>query len=205
MIKIFFDDRIFALCEDETKCFSIVNGISARVMDEYEASKLFNLFEKSPQIPEMRVLCEDKYAVLDSIRSGGCFVRAAGGVVHDKHDRCLLIQRSGYWDLPKGKAEQGESPNETALREVQEECGLTNLTLGSKLLNTYHVYRLDGRLMLKETAWFSMSYHGNELPTPQTDEDIERVEWVAREKLIEYTKMYASIKDLLHTAGLLTS
>ena len=32
-----------------------------------------------------------------------------------------MINRFGYWDLPKGKLEIGENPNECAVREVQEE------------------------------------------------------------------------------------
>lgn len=56
-------------------------------------------------------------------------VRAAGGaVVRDDGDglRVLLVHRPMYddWTLPKGKAEEGESDEECALREVAEETGL---------------------------------------------------------------------------------
>ena len=40
------------------------------------------------------------------------------------------------WDLPKGKREVGESDKECALREVDEECGLTNLSLNRFLKKT---------------------------------------------------------------------
>lgn len=39
----------------------------------------------------------------------------------------LLLRAYQYWDFPKGKAEAGESPLETALREVKEETGLEQL------------------------------------------------------------------------------
>lgn len=39
----------------------------------------------------------------------------------------LLLRAYQYWDFPKGKAEAGESPLETALREVKEETGLEEL------------------------------------------------------------------------------
>lgn len=41
--------------------------------------------------------------------------------------RYLLLRAYQYWDFPKGRAESGETPFQTALREVQEETGLTEL------------------------------------------------------------------------------
>ncbi len=68
--------------------------------------------------------------------SSNATVRAAGGIVL----RCtpggdwqvLLVHRPRYddWSLPKGKADPGESDEETALREVEEETGL-RCTLGA--------------------------------------------------------------------------
>ena len=59
---------------------------------------------------------------------------SAGGVVLRTIDRVVhaLVIRDPYkkWGLPKGHAEDGESPVETALREVHEETGLDDLTLG---------------------------------------------------------------------------
>jgi bis(5'-nucleosidyl)-tetraphosphatase len=39
----------------------------------------------------------------------------------------LLLRAYQYWDFPKGRAEAGEAPLETALREVREETGLVQL------------------------------------------------------------------------------
>ena len=55
-------------------------------------------------------------------------VRAAGGVVvrGDGDDReVVLVHRPKYddWTLPKGKAEPGESDEDCAVREVEEETG----------------------------------------------------------------------------------
>ena len=57
-------------------------------------------------------------------------VEAAGGIVwRERHDewQVLLVHRPRYddWSLPKGKADPGETPQQTALREVEEEPGLT--------------------------------------------------------------------------------
>ena len=56
-----------------------------------------------------------------------------------------------YWDLPKGKLEIGENPNECAMREVQEECGLNNdLSIIQELNPTYHVYEYGSQSILKK-------------------------------------------------------
>jgi 8-oxo-dGTP diphosphatase len=55
-------------------------------------------------------------------------VRAAGGVIRDKQGgSVLLVHRPRYddWTFPKGKALEGESDEECALREVEEETGLS--------------------------------------------------------------------------------
>jgi 8-oxo-dGTP diphosphatase len=68
----------------------------------------------------------------------GIEVRAAGGVVVRGGDGCaaevLLVHRPAYddWAFPKGKADPGESDEECALREVEEETGLS-CELGSYL------------------------------------------------------------------------
>jgi 8-oxo-dGTP diphosphatase len=53
-------------------------------------------------------------------------VQAAGGVVLDGDGRVVLVHRPKYddWSLPKGKLAPGESFEEAALREVEEETGL---------------------------------------------------------------------------------
>jgi 8-oxo-dGTP diphosphatase len=53
-------------------------------------------------------------------------VEAAGGVVLDSKGRVALVHRPRYddWTLPKGKLDPGESFEEAALREVEEETGL---------------------------------------------------------------------------------
>jgi 8-oxo-dGTP diphosphatase len=57
-------------------------------------------------------------------------VRAAGGVVQRRGDEggveVLVVHRPAYddWSFPKGKLEDGESEEDAAVREVEEETGL---------------------------------------------------------------------------------
>jgi 8-oxo-dGTP pyrophosphatase MutT (NUDIX family) len=67
-------------------------------------------------------------------------VRAAGGVVIRQGNdgtEVLLVHRPKYddWGFPKGKARPGESDEECALREVEEETGL-RCALEDELLST---------------------------------------------------------------------
>ena len=70
-------------------------------------------------------------------------VRAAGAVIwrrSDGREEVLLVHRAKYddWSFPKGKAEAGESDEECALREVEEETGL-RVRLGPELVMTSYV------------------------------------------------------------------
>lgn len=107
------------------------------------------------------------------------WVRAAGGIVEDADGRRLLILRNGRYDLPKGKVEAGETLRQAALREVQEETGVSPLTAGRLALKTYHVYNLYGGWHLKQTSWFKMTAEGFEPATnPQREEGITDCLWV---------------------------
>ena len=98
-------------------------------------------------------------------------VSAAGGLVLNPNKEILFIFRSEKWDLPKGRIELGESIEEAAIREVEEECGISNLKLVKPLITTYHTYFQDG-LKLKETFWFLMTSDSEETLVPQLEEGI---------------------------------
>ena len=91
----------------------------------------------------------------------------------------VLVIRDPYrkWGLPKGHAEPGEAPAETALREVQEETGLTDLELGEELVTIDWFFRAEGRRIHKFTTFFLMrSARGD--PVPEESEGISACEWV---------------------------
>jgi len=105
-------------------------------------------------------------------------IEAAGGIVLNTENQILFIHRLGKWDLPKGKIEKGESKELAAVREVEEECGISDLQLKDFINSTYHIYtERDGSSVLKTTYWFEMLYNGNETPKPQIEEGINEVGW----------------------------
>ena len=73
----------------------------------------------------------------------------------------LLVHRPAYddWTLPKGKAAAGESDEDCAVREVEEETGLT-CSLGAELPSTEYV---DARGRPKRVRYWRMAVAAGEL------------------------------------------
>jgi 8-oxo-dGTP pyrophosphatase MutT (NUDIX family) len=104
---------------------------------------------------------------------------AAGGLVTNPQGQILWIFRRGFWDLPKGKLDEGETIQTCAVREVQEETGIQHIQLHELLKFTNHLY-FDKYLqeeVIKRTYWFHMTIATMQTGTPQTNEDIEKIEW----------------------------
>lgn len=126
-------------------------------------------------------------------------LEAAGGIVMNLKKERLFIYRFGKWDLPKGKIENGESIEEAALREVQEETGISRQDIITGLPSTFHMYLYKGKWILKQNHWFAMQYKGNEILIPQIEEGITRAEWKGSEKMDEvFSNTYSSLHELLH-------
>jgi 8-oxo-dGTP pyrophosphatase MutT (NUDIX family) len=131
-------------------------------------------------------------------------IEAAGGLVKKPNDQILFIFRYGKWDLPKGKAEVGETISETALREVTEETGVTGLKITKELLPTFHTYRMDGKRVIKKTHWFEMTFADDSNIVPQAIEDITVVKWLGQKDIPWAMRdSYASVIELLTTSGYL--
>jgi 8-oxo-dGTP diphosphatase len=100
-------------------------------------------------------------------------VRAAGGVVR-RGGRVLVVHRPKYddWTLPKGKLDPGESDEQAALREVEEETGL-RCRLGRELPSIRYE---DRRGRAKRVRYWEMEPESGEfVPNDEVDE----VRWLA--------------------------
>jgi len=125
---------------------------------------------------------------------------AAGGLVQNRKGEILLIYRRGFWDLPKGKLDAGENIPDCAVREVQEETGIQTLELGPFICTTTHTYfdKWLNKDVEKQTHWYAMLSLANETLVPQTEEDIENIEWVPLERLPQYLhQTYPTIRSVL--------
>ena len=126
----------------------------------------------------VHVFHEDVSRLWEWFTAGYRFVQAAGGAVTEPQGRLLAIHRLGRWHLPKGKVEPEEAIDAAALREVEEECGVSDLRMERLLCSTWHTYERMDFQHLKRTDWFLMASEGKERPIPQTEEDIDDVRWM---------------------------
>ena len=103
-------------------------------------------------------------------------IRAAGGVVTrpgPEGPEVVLVYRSDRddWTLPKGKAFAGESDEDCAVREVEEETGLL-CGLGTELPTTRYK---DDKGRDKRVRYWRMSPVGGELAA---EHEVDEAEWV---------------------------
>jgi 8-oxo-dGTP diphosphatase len=101
-------------------------------------------------------------------------VFAAGGVVR-RDDEILLVHRPRYddWTLPKGKLRRGESFEEAALREVEEETGFA-CELGDEVTST--TYR-DRNGKVKLVRYWEMTPVGGEF---EPNDEVDELRWLPR-------------------------
>lgn len=198
MYKVFINDYSITLHSDPQKKDVIPPDGSGSIEDGTELVDMVHSYLDGTLEGDRSFYTDQLEIVWNEFRSAFHNIAAAGGVVRNLQDQLLMIFRLNRWDLPKGKIEAGEDRSVAALREVEEECGIKNLTLMDPLNDMYHVYKMHDKVVLKTTYWFQMLYEGDEELVPQLEEDISVVEWVATSQLpgkLENT--YASIKWLL--------
>lgn len=141
---------------------------------------------------------EDLEALQKAVFKKFELIKAGGGLVLNEKKEVLMMFRRGYWDLPKGKMDDGESIETCAVREVQEETGLKTLARIKPLTLTYHTYEQGTHHILKESHWFLMEAQSTETIIPQTEEDITEIKWVPQNDLPQYeSTAYPSIVDVL--------
>ena len=116
-------------------------------------------------------------------------IRAAGGIVvrgSGSETEVLLVHRPQYddWTFPKGKVEPGESAEECAVREVEEETGLL-CSLGRELESTSY---LDAKKRPKTVRYWVMEVVGGAL---RFDFEVDAARWVSfqeAESLLTYPR-----------------
>ena len=122
---------------------------------------------------------------------------AAGGIVV-KDEKFVSIVRKGIPDLPKGHIEKGETPEVAAIREVEEETGISNLQIIKELPSSWHCYFEHEAWSLKRTYWYLMSTAEVLQPKPQTEEGITEIKLIGNEDVEDFLKnTFRSISEIL--------
>ena len=196
MYKVYYNDRVI-LFGNIKKDIPKWKGVKTFAYPEDTVASIWKRFKKNGKLKEVYIAGNEKKILIEIIALFN-LVKAGGGLVKNKAGEYLLIFRNRKWDLPKGKLEKGETARTGAKREVEEECGIKGVKIVSPLQETYHIYELQGRLNIKQTKWFDMSYSGDKKTKPQKEEGIAKAVWVKKAGITKLHKnMYPSIADIL--------
>lgn len=202
MYKVFVRDKVILLC-DSIKAASLTDKfpLVAYRKDKIVINTIKRLEKEA--ISGVVICHENEDELWKGFQRELKVITAAGGLVRNQNNQYLLIFRNGKWDLPKGKAEPGETIEQTALREVEEECGVSDLKIIRKLPETYHIYELKGRPVLKTSCWFEMATRYTGSLTPQAEEGITAVKWMSVAEIKEaMNNTFSSIRELMKEAGI---
>jgi 8-oxo-dGTP pyrophosphatase MutT (NUDIX family) len=120
--------------------------------------------------------------------------------VQDGVARVLLI-RDPYqnWGLPKGHLEAGEDALAAALREVNEETGLSALDVTGELGSIEWYFRNEDRLVHKVCSFFLMRCEDGEA-RPEVTEGITECEWLTFDRAIERVT-YENAREMIRAAA----
>ena len=184
----------------DTKEIELSKGHAVHSEKDKSIGELIADMELSNEPGEIYYLSEKADIAWKIFISHCTLIEAAGGLVQNDNGEFLLIFRQQKWDLPKGKMEYDETPEQTAAREIEEECGVNHLSVIRKLPLTFHTYKLKEKRMLKKNHWFHMHTESDAPLVPEREEDIEEVCWMdkntIRTKVLKNT--YSAIAGLLN-------
>lgn len=122
----------------------------------------------------------------------------AGALILDENKRLLLIHRNTenrvQWELPGGKIEQGEEPNQTVIRELMEELNI-KVKIEKYLGNKESVE--DGIIL--KYHWFKC-IPLNENDNPKLMEDkFDKIKYFTKQELNDCTELSANMAVLKDT------
>lgn len=203
-IIIYFEDKPVFLCDEiNNEINAYRHHPDAVFIDELSTAAINSLLHeiKKPLFHAGIIYNEDFANLKASFFKHFHLIVAAGGLIKNEKQEILMIFRRGKWDLPKGKMDEGETFENCAKREVEEETGLQKPEIIKPLKITYHTYIQFGKHILKETHWYLMEVSGDEKLIPQTEEQILEIIWVKKENLQKYiANTYPTIEMVLKEA-----
>lgn len=127
------------------------------------------------------------------------FIILVTGILRNQRGDVLLLKRSknnktfkGFWQLPEGKMEFGEQPEETITREIEEELGYKILSVKSKTVksvvikfgqNLFHLLRIVFEVKCKGESKLSIEH--------------DDFQWISIKKAINLPNLVDGIKEIL--------
>jgi ADP-ribose pyrophosphatase YjhB (NUDIX family) len=204
MKKIFYGNKIIYFAKLSHKFDKKDMILQIPIKNFKDLKKQFRRFTEDESWQRVVFLFKSNKSIKKLSRKYFIYIEAAGGLVKNEKSEYLIIERNEKWDLPKGKLEENESPKKAAKREVIEETMVIPLKLGKKLINTYHIYKIENRFALKKTHWYKMKAHSDSPTKAQEEEQITQVVWMLADELPQvYAKTFSSLLEVFKRAKLL--
>jgi len=200
-IKIYIQNKPLYLCDTmDGRLNYLLHQPDSIYIDEL-SNQSINSMLREMSLPEIKTgifFHHDFNALKKAFFKKFEIIKAGGGLVENELHEILMIFRQKFWDLPKGKLDEGETIEECATREIMEETGIKSLKIIEPLIITYHTYEQGTHHILKESHWFLMKASVNENLIAQKEEDISDIKWIGLDIISEYLAIsYPSIKDVI--------
>jgi ADP-ribose pyrophosphatase YjhB (NUDIX family) len=200
-IKIYVDNKSVLLCDKLDDELEKLSKLPTTIfVDEPKEGAIKLMLEEitQPNFTAAVIKHSDFIKLQNDFYAHFTLIEAAGGIVQNQNEEILFIERLGKWDLPKGKVEENEAEDAAAIREIEEETGVKNLSLKNKVGLTFHTYHAYEKYFLKTTHWYYLTCANEQNLAPQTEENITAIKWIKIENIKEpLANTYPSIKDIL--------
>ncbi len=136
---------------------------------------------------------------VDEVSAGGLVIDQSGtkGLLIGRKDLKDLSGERLLWSLPKGHIEEGETPEQAAIREVQEETGIESEI--SKALGVIDFWFMAGGKRIHKTVHHYLFKEVGGVLAPQISE-VDDVGWFPLEEVVGLLA-YPDEKKLISKAG----
>lgn len=196
--KIYFDNNFVQICDEGIQPSANQLIINYELTDKTTFQHIITNHISGKNQNNVFITCKNGAEAFETLKSVFFYIEAAGGIIKQS-DKYLFIYRFNKWDLPKGKIEKGEKPEEAAIRECEEECAITGLQLITELPCTHHMYPYKNNYAIKTTFWYLMQSNHTGKLVPQKEEGIQKAEWMDENNIrsLVLKNTYPSVIDLI--------
>jgi 8-oxo-dGTP pyrophosphatase MutT (NUDIX family) len=138
---------------------------------------------------------------VDEVSAGGLVIDTTGklGLLIGRFDLKDASGKRVLWSLPKGHIEEGETPEQAAIREVAEETGITSEI--TKSLGVIDFWFMAGGKRIHKTVHHFLFTEVGGVLAPQESE-VDKVSWFPLEEIVDQLAYPDEKKLILKTAGI---